>query len=185
MLAPFPLITAKIRHWWSHCRSLGSPDLPTSFFPRPLIKRWWTCHKHQWSQLRLVESSNYWGYCIFGILQPLNICCCSACLTGTVCRCPQLLCPIPYSSLYFNSRWYHNDTCFIWYSFSNTFHFWWISHRVIKATYLDLSITTFTCQATVRQNETAHSDVIEPFGLHVCWSHSRVADVSVNIYCAG
>jgi len=30
------------------------------------------------------------------------------------------------------------------------------------------SITTFTCQATVRQNETAHSDVIEPFGLHVC-----------------
>jgi len=35
--------------------------------------------------------------------------------------------------------------------------------------------TTFTCQATVRQNETAHSDVIEPFGLHVCWSHSRVA----------
>jgi len=30
------------------------------------------------------------------------------------------------------------------------------------------TFTTFTCQATVRQNETAHSDVIEPFGLHVC-----------------
>ena len=47
------------------------------------------------------------------------------------------------------------------------------------------TITTFTCQATVRQNETARSDVIEPFGLHVCWSHSRVADASVNIHCAG
>jgi len=33
------------------------------------------------------------------------------------------------------------------------------------------TITTFTCQATVRLNKTAHSDVIEPFSLHVCWSH--------------
>jgi len=29
------------------------------------------------------------------------------------------------------------------------------------------TITMFTCQATVRKNETACSDVIVPFGLHV------------------
>jgi len=28
------------------------------------------------------------------------------------------------------------------------------------------TITTFTCQATVRKNEAACSDVIAPFGLH-------------------
>jgi len=44
------------------------------------------------------------------------------------------------------------------------------------------TITMLTCQATVCQTETARSDVIVLFGLHV-WSHSRVADALVN--CGG
>jgi len=38
MLAAFSLTTARDRHWWSHWRSLGSPDTSTSFFVRPLKK---------------------------------------------------------------------------------------------------------------------------------------------------
>jgi len=36
MLAVFPLTTARDRRWWSHWRSLDSPDASTSFFVRPL-----------------------------------------------------------------------------------------------------------------------------------------------------
>ena len=32
MLTAFPLTTARDRPWWSHWRSLGSPDASTSFF---------------------------------------------------------------------------------------------------------------------------------------------------------
>ena len=39
MLAVFPLTTARDRRWWSHCRSLGSPEMSTSFFARQLKKR--------------------------------------------------------------------------------------------------------------------------------------------------
>jgi len=49
MLAAFPLTTARDRPWLSHWFSLGSPDTSTSFFVRPLKKRQWTCHTHQWS----------------------------------------------------------------------------------------------------------------------------------------
>jgi len=38
MLAAIPLTTARDRCWWSHWRSLGSPDASTSFFARPLKK---------------------------------------------------------------------------------------------------------------------------------------------------
>ena len=38
MLAVFPLTMARDRHWWSHCRSLGSPEMSTSFFARQLKK---------------------------------------------------------------------------------------------------------------------------------------------------
>jgi len=37
----------------------------------------------------------------------------------------------------------------------------------IEIMWFDISFTTFTCQATVRQNETTRSDIIVPFGLHV------------------
>jgi len=36
MLAAFPLTTARDRRWWSHWCSLGSTDIPTNFFARPL-----------------------------------------------------------------------------------------------------------------------------------------------------
>jgi len=48
MLAVFPLTTAGDRRWWTtgvphlqlveHCRSLGSPDMSTSFFARQVKK---------------------------------------------------------------------------------------------------------------------------------------------------
>jgi len=38
MLAVFPLTTARDRRWWSHCRSLGLPEMSTSFFARQLKK---------------------------------------------------------------------------------------------------------------------------------------------------
>ena len=38
MLAVFPLTTARDRHWWSHCRFLGWPEMSTSFFARQLKK---------------------------------------------------------------------------------------------------------------------------------------------------
>jgi len=47
MLAAFPLTTARDRRWWSHCRSLGSPDISTRVFARPLKKGWASCHTHQ------------------------------------------------------------------------------------------------------------------------------------------
>jgi len=37
LLAEFPLTTARDRRWWSHWRSLGSPNIPTNFFARPLF----------------------------------------------------------------------------------------------------------------------------------------------------
>jgi len=36
MLAVLPLTTARDKHWWSHCHSLVSPDILTSFFARQL-----------------------------------------------------------------------------------------------------------------------------------------------------
>jgi len=39
MLATFPLTTARDKCWWSHCRSLGSPNISASFFERQLNKR--------------------------------------------------------------------------------------------------------------------------------------------------
>jgi len=39
MLAALLLTTVRDRHWWSHWRSLGLPDISTSFFVRPL-KKW-------------------------------------------------------------------------------------------------------------------------------------------------
>jgi len=38
MLAVFPLTTARDRRWCSHCPSLGSPEMSTSFFARQLKK---------------------------------------------------------------------------------------------------------------------------------------------------
>jgi len=38
MLAVFPLTAARDKRWWSHCRSLGSPEMSTSFFARQLKK---------------------------------------------------------------------------------------------------------------------------------------------------
>jgi len=38
MLAMFPLITARDKSWWSHCRSLRAPEMSTSFFSRQLKK---------------------------------------------------------------------------------------------------------------------------------------------------
>jgi len=32
------MATARDKHWWSHCRSLGSPEMSTSFFARQLKK---------------------------------------------------------------------------------------------------------------------------------------------------
>jgi len=34
----FPLTTPRDRRWWSHCPSLGSPEMSTSFFARQLKK---------------------------------------------------------------------------------------------------------------------------------------------------
>jgi len=38
MLAVFPLTMARDRRCWSHCRSLGLPEMSTSFFARQLKK---------------------------------------------------------------------------------------------------------------------------------------------------
>jgi len=38
MLAVFPLTMARDRRWWSHCRSLGLPEMSMSFFVRQLKK---------------------------------------------------------------------------------------------------------------------------------------------------
>ena len=38
LLVVFPLTTARDRRWWSHCHSLGSPEMSTSFFARQLKK---------------------------------------------------------------------------------------------------------------------------------------------------
>jgi len=38
MLVVFPLTTDRDRRWWSHCRSLGSPEMSTRFFARQLKK---------------------------------------------------------------------------------------------------------------------------------------------------
>jgi len=39
MLVVFPLTMARDRHWWSQCRSLGSPEMSRSYFARQLKKR--------------------------------------------------------------------------------------------------------------------------------------------------
>jgi len=62
MLAAFPLTTAREKRWWSHCHSLGSLDISTSFFATATVQgsseKWqWTCHAYQWFRLQLVESS--------------------------------------------------------------------------------------------------------------------------------
>jgi len=44
ILAVFPLTTARDRRWWSHCRSLGSPEMSTSFFARQLSTGNLACH---------------------------------------------------------------------------------------------------------------------------------------------
>jgi len=68
MLAVLPLTTARHRHWCSHFRCLGSPEMSMSFFARQLKKGQWTCHTHQWFRLQLVESSNCQeGHCISDI----------------------------------------------------------------------------------------------------------------------
>jgi len=55
----FPLnMSARDRHWWSHCRSLGSSDTSTGFFARLLNKGRWTYHTHQCFRFRLVDSGN-------------------------------------------------------------------------------------------------------------------------------
>jgi len=38
MLAVFPLTMVRDRRWWSHCPSMGSPEMSTSFFARQLKK---------------------------------------------------------------------------------------------------------------------------------------------------
>jgi len=38
ILAALPLTSARDKHWWSHCRSLGPPDMSTSLFARQLKK---------------------------------------------------------------------------------------------------------------------------------------------------
>jgi len=38
MLAVFPLTMVRDRHRWSHCCSLGSSEMSTSFFARQLKK---------------------------------------------------------------------------------------------------------------------------------------------------
>jgi len=48
---------------------------------------------------------------------------------------------------------------------------------------MKLSYTTFTCQATVRKNETARSDVIVPFGLHVWKSFTCGRRVGRHLLC--
>ena len=50
----FPLTTARDRRWWSHCRSLWSPEMSTSFFDSSR-KGQWTCDTHQWFRLQLFE----------------------------------------------------------------------------------------------------------------------------------
>jgi len=47
------------------------------------------------------------------------------------------------------------------------------------------TITTFTCQATLRKNETACSDVIVPFGLHLhVWkSFTCGRRVGIHLLC--
>jgi len=45
------------------------------------------------------------------------------------------------------------------------------------------SFTTFTCQATVRKNETVSSDVIVPFGLHVWKSFTCGRHVGEHLLC--
>jgi len=36
LLVVFPLTMARDRRWWSHCHSLGSPEMSTSFFAKQL-----------------------------------------------------------------------------------------------------------------------------------------------------
>jgi len=63
MLTAFPLTTASDRCWWSHWRSMGPPDISTSFFPRPL--------KKGAVDMQLVESGNcFGGHGNFSISQP-------------------------------------------------------------------------------------------------------------------
>ena len=44
MLVVFSLTTARDRRWWSHRRSLGSPEMSTSFFARELSTGNLACH---------------------------------------------------------------------------------------------------------------------------------------------
>jgi len=53
----FPLTTARGRRWWSHWRSLGSPDIWTSFFARQLKKGAVDLPHYQWFLLQLVGSN--------------------------------------------------------------------------------------------------------------------------------
>jgi len=44
MLVVFPLTKARDRRWWSHCCSLGSPEMSTSFFTRQISTDKLACH---------------------------------------------------------------------------------------------------------------------------------------------
>jgi len=85
MLTVFPLTTARDRCWWSHCASCGYQTCQQVSLRGHSKKEWWTCHTHQWFQLQLVERGNcFEGRGIFGILQPLSLCSCRTCLSGSV-----------------------------------------------------------------------------------------------------
>ena len=84
MLAAFPLITASDMRWWSHWRSLESPDTSTTFFARPLKKGRWTWHTHQWLNCNWLKVVIALGFMTFLGFCRLRFCCCKTCLSGTL-----------------------------------------------------------------------------------------------------
>jgi len=104
MLAAFPLTTARDERWWNHCRSLESPDISTSFFPRPLKKgvvdlpyiytSGFDCDRFKVVIVEVIT---------FSAFSNLSLCCFSAYLSGaafTVALSKSVYdCCIPYQAL--------------------------------------------------------------------------------------
>jgi len=101
MLAAFPLTTAKDRPWWSHWRSLGSPDISTSFCEATQKRSdGLAIHTIGFSCICLkvvigLEVMVFLAFCnlCLLLLQSLPVCHCFC--SGPKQKCPQLLHLIP------------------------------------------------------------------------------------------
>jgi len=108
MLAVFPLTTARDRRWWSRCRSLGSPEMSTSFFVRQLkTEAVDLTYTPVVSIATVVKKNCQEGHCISGIsFFSLSISCYTAWYSGTDLVCDYVVtfckgvhnCCVPYNT---------------------------------------------------------------------------------------